>query len=46
MVIGSDIVVDSSKLISTQIDEIVFSVTVGFDKVSADAVKILNTVKA
>lgn len=41
MVLGSDIVVDNDKLISTQIDCIAFSINVGFAKVYADAVKVL-----
>lgn len=42
MVLGSDIVVDNDKLISTQIDCITFSISVGFTKVYADAVKVLS----
>ncbi len=41
MVLGSDIVVDNDKLISTQIDCITFSISVGFAKVYSDAVKVL-----
>ncbi len=42
MVLGSDIVVDNDKLISTQIDCIAFSISVGFAKVYTDAVKVLS----
>ena len=42
MVYGTDIVVDYDKLISTQCDEIACSVTVGFSKLMAGAVKILD----
>lgn len=42
MVLGSDVVVDNDKLISTQIDSIAFSVSVGFTKVYPEAVKVLN----
>ncbi len=41
-VFGSDIVVDSDKLISSQIDCIAFSISVGFTKIYADAVKVLK----
>ncbi len=46
MVLGSDVVVDSDKLISSQIDSIAFSVTVGFAKIYSSAVMVLSTVKA
>lgn len=41
-VFGSDVVVDSDKLISTQIDCIAFSISVGFSKIYSDAVKVLS----
>lgn len=42
MVLGSDIVVDVDKLISTQVDSITFSISVGFAKIYPGAVKVLN----
>ncbi len=42
MVLGSDIVVDNDKLISTQIDTIAFSISVGFTKVYPTSVKVLT----
>lgn len=45
MVLGSDVVVDSDKLISSQIDCIAFSVNVGFTKIYSGAVKVLNLKK-
>ncbi len=42
MVLGSDVVVDNDKLISTQIDAIAFSISVGFAKVYPTAVKVLT----
>lgn len=42
MVLGSDVVVDNDKLISTQIDSIAFSISVGFAKVYPTAVKTLT----
>lgn len=42
MVLGSDVVVDNDKLISTQIDCIAFSISVGFTKVYPEAVKVLK----
>lgn len=42
MVLGSDIVVDNDKLISTQIDSIAFSISVGFAKVCPGAVSVIN----
>ena len=44
-VFGSDIVVDSDRLISSQIDCIAFSISVGFAKIYADAVKVLKLKK-
>ncbi len=44
-VFGSDIVVDSDKLISSQIDCIAFSISVGFSKIYSDAVKVLKLKK-
>lgn len=42
MVLGTDVVVDSEKLISTQIDCIAFSISVGFTKIYPTAVKVLK----
>lgn len=42
MILGSDIVVDSDKLISSQIDNIAFSISVGFAKIYPTAVKVLK----
>ena len=42
MVLGTDVVVDSEKLISTQIDCIAFSISVGFTKIYPAAVKVLK----
>ena len=41
-VFGSDVIVDSDKLISSQIDNIAFSVSVGFAKIFPDAVSVLK----
>lgn len=41
-VFGSDIVVDSEKLISNQIDNIAFSISVGFAKIYAGAVAVMK----
>ncbi len=41
-VFGSDVIVDSEKLISNQIDNIAFSVSVGFAKICTDAVAVLK----
>ncbi len=43
MIYGTDVIVDFDKLISTQCDEIACSITVGFSKITPDAVKILAT---
>lgn len=43
MIYGTDVVVDFDKLVSTQCDEISASITVGFSKLSADAVKTIKT---
>lgn len=43
MIYGSDVVVDFDKLISTQCDEISASITVGFSKLTNDAVKAIET---
>lgn len=42
MILGSDIIVDGDKLISTQVDNIAFSISVGFDKIYSTAVKVLK----
>ena len=41
MVLGSDVIVDNEKLISTQIDCIAFSISVGFEKVYSAASRTL-----
>ncbi len=41
-VFASDVIVDSDKLISTQIDSIAFSVSVGFAKIYPDAVAVMK----
>lgn len=41
-VYGSDVIVDSDKLISTQIDNIAFSISVGFAKIFPGAVGVLK----
>lgn len=41
-VLGTDVVVDSDKLISAQIDCITFSVNIGFSKIYPSAVKVLK----
>ena len=43
MIYGTDVVVDFDKLISTQCDEISASITVGFSKLTNDAVKTIET---
>lgn len=43
IIYGSDVVVDFDKLISTQCDEISASITVGFSKLTNDAVKAIET---
>lgn len=45
-VFGSDVIVDSDKLISTQIDCVAFSVSVGFSKLYTDAVSVLDLTAA
>ena len=45
MVLGSDVVVDSDRLISSQTDSIAFSISVGFTKIYSSAVSVLSTVK-
>lgn len=45
-VLGSDIVVDSDRLISTQIDGITFSINVGFAKIYPAAVSVLKVKQA
>lgn len=42
MVLGSDVIVDHEKLISTQIDRIVVSISAGFTKVYPEAVNMLT----
>ena len=42
LVMGTDIVVDFDKLISSQCDEIACSITVGVSRLAAGAVKVLN----
>jgi energy-converting hydrogenase Eha subunit B len=42
MVLGTDVIVDFDKLISTQCDEIAASVIVGFSKICPGAVKVLT----
>lgn len=44
LILGTDIVVDIDKLISTQCDDISCSVMVGVSRLSEDAVKVLETV--
>lgn len=44
LILGTDIVVDIDKLISTQCDEISCSIMAGVSKLTADAVKVLETV--
>ena len=44
-VFGTDVIVDFDKLISTQCDEIACSVSVGFSKLTSDAVKVMNATK-
>lgn len=46
MILGSDIIVDGDKLISTQVDNIAFSISVGFDKIYPAAVKVLKVKQA
>lgn len=41
-ILGSDVVVDFEKLISTQMQDAVFTVTIGFSAIVPDAVKILK----
>lgn len=43
MFFGTDVIVDFDKLISSQCDEIACSVTVGFSRLTEDAVKLLKT---
>lgn len=43
MIYATDVVVDFDKLISTQCDEISASITVGFSKLTSDAVKAIET---
>jgi hypothetical protein len=42
MVLATDVVVDFDKLISTQMEDIAFSITVGFSKIIPNAVKVLS----
>lgn len=42
MISSGDVVVDFDKLISTQMEDIAFTVTVGFSKIIADATKVLT----
>lgn len=44
-VYGSDVIVDSDKLISTQIDNIAFSISIGFAKIFPGAVGVLKVKK-
>lgn len=44
LILGTDVIVDVDKLISTQCDDISCSVMVGVSKLTADAVKVLETV--
>lgn len=45
MIYGTDVVVDFDKLITTQCDEIACSIMVGFSRITAEAVKVLNAAK-
>ena len=42
MILATDVVVDFDKLISTQMEDIAFSVTAGFSKIIPNAVKVLS----
>ncbi len=45
MINGTDVVVDFDKLISTQMEDTVFTVSVGFSKIIPEAIKLLSVVK-
>lgn len=42
LILGSDVIVDFEKLISTQMQDTVFTITIGFSTIVSDAVKLLK----
>ena len=44
MITGTDIVVDFEKLISTQMEDVSFTLTTGFAKIIPEATKLLSTI--